>query len=694
MTTVLANPEHIHRVSLRDKEFRLVLPDSSTDSIQKHIAHTGHVYEPDLVEDVLDRCPAGSLIIDVGANIGNHTIAWACAGGHSVMAYEPNPRLAELIRHSAVLNHVEDGVHVVQRAVGDSESMSRLVVSDPSNLGGGRLVDSQEPVSSEHGNDVPECYEVKVAPLDHQGGPVGVIKVDVEGFEVEVLRGATDLIAEHHPLLYVECLDFQHFSEILELVSELGYAYEETFNASPTHRFGWTGTVPAPVQPAVLHLARRMYSDHAAYLSTRQSLLSANQKYRAAGTTVDNLKERIRLLEATASAQGTSPADLSLHGQLADALQLIRRLEAELLQTKLQSSDWSQALAERDLTVQRLSREHADLSSSNRALRAEVEELRAVTDLVTTERDTLAERKERLQKDADQTNESLGRALQELNDRNHELAALRDESVALATDLQELKRASDGWHSAQQRLESRYFDELTRLEYTEDQLALTRVRLDEERERAEELQQRTERLQAELNRLSAELAKDDLRRTHHQKDLETLRAWVAARQEAEDDLGSRLEEASAAAAEHGARAEKAEEALLSARTELETLREESASHSSAAAHFKAEAAGLHDAIRQERRTTQTARLDWEQATQELARAAEENDRLREELEGCRQQGAEAAAALERLRHSKTYLAGVEVRNSRSLPRLLTLPSRLARVARIDDVNDQTKELPR
>lgn len=684
MTAVVADPEHIHRVSLRDKEFRLLLPDFSTDAIQKHIAQSGQVYEPGLVEDVLDRCPPGSVIIDVGANIGNHTIAWASAGGCSVVAYEPNPRLAELIRQSAALNHVQDRVRVMQTAVGESESVSRLVVSDPSNLGGGRLVDVQEPASSEREEDVSEGYEVQVAPLDPPGGPIGVIKIDVEGFEVAVLRGAAGLIAEHHPLLYVECLDFQHFNEILELVSELGYAYEETFNASPTHRFAWTGTAPAPAPTAVLNLARRMYSDHAAYLSTRESLLSANQKYRAAGTTVDNLKERIRLLEATASPQGISPADLTLHGQLADALQLIRRLEGELLHAKSQSSQWSQALAERDETVQRLVREHSELSSENRGLQTEVEKLTAAKQALTAEREALTKIVEGLRSDAEQADACLRSAHEDLDDRDRELAALREEVGRVIADLQSLRTSADRWRLTEQRLESAYFDELTRLEYTQDQLAFTGLRLGEERQRAEDLRLRAELLEAEVGRRTTELERDNLRRRHHAKDMATLRTWVAERQEAEDSLTVQLAET-----------------VATAESDLGTLRDVAEAHSRAAAHFKAEAAGLHEAIREERRATQRARQDLERAVQELAGvaqeladAAEQNELLSQQVDWNRRQCSEAVAALQRLRRSKTYLAGVEVRNSRSLVGLATLPSRLARVARTADPDDETKELSR
>jgi hypothetical protein len=65
---------------------------------------------------------------------------------------------------------------------------------------------------------------------------IDVIKIDVEGWELEVLRGAGSLIRHHRPLLYVEITEAR-FAETRELLDRYGYVGWKRFNATPTFLF-------------------------------------------------------------------------------------------------------------------------------------------------------------------------------------------------------------------------------------------------------------------------------------------------------------------------------------------------------------------------------------------------------------------------------------------------------------------------
>jgi FkbM family methyltransferase len=132
----------------------------------------------------------GMVALDVGANVGAYSLLlgqWVGPAG-KVFAFEPAPTpFNGLVRHVR-LNHLERIVHPVPSAVGVAQSTAPLVLA--STAGESRLATSAE---DQHGTiDVPVtsldtfCMAEQIAP--------DFIKVDVEGAELDVLRGARETI--------------------------------------------------------------------------------------------------------------------------------------------------------------------------------------------------------------------------------------------------------------------------------------------------------------------------------------------------------------------------------------------------------------------------------------------------------------------------------------------------------------------
>ena len=135
--------------------------------------------------------------VDVGANIGNHSLFFA---GHfaNVVALEPNPRLFELLEINARLRK---NIHPLN--VGASDISREMSLGyDSANWGGGTLF-PERPDASRAFN-VP----VKVQRLDDvvelADHPIGLLKIDVEGHELRVLMGAATLIARSRPVVLFE----------------------------------------------------------------------------------------------------------------------------------------------------------------------------------------------------------------------------------------------------------------------------------------------------------------------------------------------------------------------------------------------------------------------------------------------------------------------------------------------------------
>ncbi len=137
---------------------------------------------------------AGSIVVDVGANIGYYTLLFekAIGPGGRIVAFEPEPDNLIELRMNVERNGLSN-VSVQPYAVGSRAGM----VSFAKGINGGVRGD----IDSMTG----DAIQVPMVTLDEAlAGPVDLIKVDVEGYEEEVLLGAKGIIQRFRPNLFVE----------------------------------------------------------------------------------------------------------------------------------------------------------------------------------------------------------------------------------------------------------------------------------------------------------------------------------------------------------------------------------------------------------------------------------------------------------------------------------------------------------
>jgi len=148
----------------------------------------------------------GGCAVDVGANMGAHSVAMAKKYEH-VFSFEPQPTLFKLLRAnlSEYLNTTS-----YQAAVGREDGIIHLPLMDysiPNNFGAlGR--DCFEGLPAEQTKDI-EMVKTQLRMIDkveaiQAAEKIALIKVDVEGMEKDVLEGARQTIIKHQPILYVE----------------------------------------------------------------------------------------------------------------------------------------------------------------------------------------------------------------------------------------------------------------------------------------------------------------------------------------------------------------------------------------------------------------------------------------------------------------------------------------------------------
>jgi FkbM family methyltransferase len=165
---------------------------------------------------------AGVIAVDVGANEGVYTHAFARTGA-LVEAFEPQPDCLRVLRSYA---RRHPNVHVRGEALGATDCEGTLRVP----LRHGHVVSGWASLrdAGHTGAEPAVEHNVQIRTLDSFAFPdVAVIKIDVEGYELDVIRGARQTIATCRPLLLVELEQRHHSDPITSAFNQfaaLGYA--------------------------------------------------------------------------------------------------------------------------------------------------------------------------------------------------------------------------------------------------------------------------------------------------------------------------------------------------------------------------------------------------------------------------------------------------------------------------------------
>ncbi len=164
--------------------------------------HTGR-YEPHVSEFILGHLRPGDVLWDLGANAGYHALAGARAVGPDgfVLAIEPDPDTAAILREQLALNRVESAA-VIEAAVADRSGTMMLVVREYDRRGDSLEAVHTPGIDNADGNRIP----VKVTTLDAlaQRYPAPtLLKVDIEGAETLVLPAARAFFEGEHRPAYV-----------------------------------------------------------------------------------------------------------------------------------------------------------------------------------------------------------------------------------------------------------------------------------------------------------------------------------------------------------------------------------------------------------------------------------------------------------------------------------------------------------
>lgn len=195
-------PKNSRRYLIRDGvEYDLDLSDYMEHSVYFGATDPSH-------ERLFQLAENKKVIIDVGVNMGATLLNFAKAAPDGiVIGFEPDEKNFRKAQHNMALNKVKNTT-IIKKGLGDQERRSKLFKVNDDNAGMNRIFDN---ANDQLINGLP-CEEIEVIKLDdfvkeRELSAIDLIKIDVEGYELKVLKGAATTIGKYRPTMFIEIDD-------------------------------------------------------------------------------------------------------------------------------------------------------------------------------------------------------------------------------------------------------------------------------------------------------------------------------------------------------------------------------------------------------------------------------------------------------------------------------------------------------
>jgi FkbM family methyltransferase len=192
---ILFNKKKVVTVAVKRGQFSLII-DPKNGGVDNAIFLDG-IYEKEIIDTMCDIITPFDVCIDIGANIGQHTLAASLfAKNGEVYAFEPNAKLFSQLQKSVSLNNAKN-VYAYHFGLGETDEVKKLYSSNL-NMGMSSIIK-------------PEAYssvsDVKIRNFDlfwAKNKPISFVKIDIEGGEISALKGMKCSISVWKPVIIME----------------------------------------------------------------------------------------------------------------------------------------------------------------------------------------------------------------------------------------------------------------------------------------------------------------------------------------------------------------------------------------------------------------------------------------------------------------------------------------------------------
>jgi len=212
---------------------------SSDDHIYKKILENNAFYEIDLLEYIRNIMTyENSVCIDVGGNIGNHSIFFGGYVANQVITIEPNTQVIHVLKKNLTKNKTNFSLY--ECAAGASDSFGQVIMPEnyKSNIGMAKVKEIKtETEDSFQIKTLDSIFQEWLDKKPEFNGKLTFIKIDVEGMEMDVLRGANIILKKYKPDLFVEAATEKHFLKINNYLMGFGYSKLSKWADTPVYHF-------------------------------------------------------------------------------------------------------------------------------------------------------------------------------------------------------------------------------------------------------------------------------------------------------------------------------------------------------------------------------------------------------------------------------------------------------------------------
>ena len=190
-------------------------------------------YEKDNFLFLKEKVNPGFICIDIGAHIGIYTVYMAKLSNASVFSFEPTPSSMKTLRKMVAINHCEDTVTILPAAVAERTGKTSFYLNNSvvSGSDDARVAEANSLVYVDFGKTInKEKIGVNTVSIDDfaeiNNLKIHFIKMDAEGAELDILKGAGKTILAHRPsgIISVHCFAFtdkeQTLADIWQIVSD------------------------------------------------------------------------------------------------------------------------------------------------------------------------------------------------------------------------------------------------------------------------------------------------------------------------------------------------------------------------------------------------------------------------------------------------------------------------------------------
>ena len=196
----MKNNNYIHSCYTKNRddqqicEMKFYCPNYNKELMETHLVDHG-IWDQWELEEFDNYISDDAIILDIGANKGTHSIYWSIVRhAKKVIAFEPMKDVFDIFIKNIELNQLQDVIIPYNIGLGAKSSLGSTRYMRPGN---GMLTTIQEDSTGDLTIDALDNIDLQVDRIDF-------IKIDTEGYELEVLKGSIQTIKKYKPVLSIE----------------------------------------------------------------------------------------------------------------------------------------------------------------------------------------------------------------------------------------------------------------------------------------------------------------------------------------------------------------------------------------------------------------------------------------------------------------------------------------------------------